>query len=110
MTGTGTFQMINPILKFDGPDYVEWSRSFNDILKISWPFLSNIVPGLEKPEPILRSREEDPNDNSDGDMDCTDEREPTNVDGIKTWDSANEQLFSFFSDNNKCGVKCTVAF
>ena len=84
MTGTGTLQMINPILKFDGPDYVEWLRSFNDILKISWPFLSKIVPRLEKPEPILRSREEDPNDNSDDGIGCIDEREPSNVDGIKT--------------------------
>ena len=46
--------MINLVLKFDGIDYVQWSRSLNDILQISWPFLSNIVSGLEKPEPILK--------------------------------------------------------
>ena len=43
MAGTSTVQMINSILKFDGTDYVEWSRSFNNILEISWPFLSKIV-------------------------------------------------------------------
>ena len=36
MAGTGTLQMINSIPKFDGTDYAEWSRSFNDILQISW--------------------------------------------------------------------------
>ena len=61
MTGTSTLQMINPIPKFDGTDFVEWSRSLYDILQISWPFLDKRVSGLKKPEPILRrSREEDP--------------------------------------------------
>ena len=46
MAGTSTLQMMNLIPKFDGTDYVEWSRSLNDILQISWPFLSKIV--LEK--------------------------------------------------------------
>ena len=58
---------------------MEWSRSSNDILQISWPFLSKIVSGLEKPEPIPR---------------CREERELSNVDDIKAWDSANEHLFS----------------
>ena len=66
MTGTSTLQMINSIPKFDGTDYVEWSRSFNDILQIYWPFLSKIVSELEKPKPILRrSRGEDTFEGSD---------------------------------------------
>ena len=65
MVGTSTLQMINWIPKFDGTDYVEWSRSFNDILQISWPFLSKIVSGLKKPEPTPRSREEDTIEGSD---------------------------------------------
>ena len=59
MAGTSTLQMINSIPKFDGTDYVEWSRSFNDILPISWPFLSKKVSGQEKLEPIPSSREEE---------------------------------------------------
>ena len=49
--------MINSIPKFDGTNYVEWARSFNDILHIYWPFLSKTVSGLKKTEPMLRSRE-----------------------------------------------------
>ena len=52
--------MMNSIPRFDDTAYVEWSRSFNDILQISWPFLRKIVSGLKKSEPVLRSREEDP--------------------------------------------------
>ena len=90
MAGTSTLQMINSISKFNGTDYGEWSRSFNDILQISWPFLSKIVSGLKKPEPILRSRQEAPNEgSSDDDTGCVDEREPSNVHDIKAWDSAN---------------------
>ena len=48
MVDTSTLQMINSIPKFDGTDYVEWSRSSHDILKIPWPFLSKIVSGMEK--------------------------------------------------------------
>ena len=54
MADTSTLHMINSIPKFDDTDYVEWSRSFNDILQTSWPFLSKIVSVLEKPEPILK--------------------------------------------------------
>ena len=87
--------MINSIPKFDGTDYVEWSRSFNDILQIFWPFLSKIVSGPENPEPILRrSREEDPIEGSDYETGYIDEREPSNVDDFNAWDSANEHLFS----------------
>ena len=95
MAGTSTLQMINSIPKFDGTDFVEWSRSFNDILKISWPFLGKIVSGLKKPEPILRrSREEDPIEGSNDETGYVDEREPSNIDDINAWDSANELLFS----------------
>ena len=76
--------MINSVPKFDGTDYVECStRSFNDILQISWLFLRKIVSGLEKPEPILKSREEDPNEDSGDDTGYIYEREPSNVHDIK---------------------------
>ena len=93
MAGTSTLQMINSILKFDGTDFVEWSRSFNDILQMSWPFVSMMVSGLEKPEPTLRSREEDPIC-SDDETGYIDEREPSNVDDIKGWDLANGHMLS----------------
>ena len=68
MRGTSTLKMINSIPKHDGTDFVEWSRIFNDILQISWHFLSKmIVSGLKKTEPNLRSREEDPIEGSDND-------------------------------------------
>ena len=95
MAGTSTLQMTNSIPKFDGTDYVEWSRSFNDILQISWPFLSKIVSGMKKSEPIpRRSREGDHIEGSDYDTGYIDEREPSNVD-IKAWDSVNEHLLVF---------------
>ena len=84
--------MINSIPKFDGTDYVEWSRSFNDILQISWPFLSKLVSGLEKFKPMPRSRKEDTIEGSDDETGYVDEREPSNVDDLKAWDSANEHL------------------
>ena len=62
---------------------MEWSRLFNDILQISWPILSKIVSGLEKPEPILRSKEEDSIEGSGYDTGNVDEGEPSNVDAIK---------------------------
>ena len=73
---------------------MEWSRSFNDILEIFWPFLSKIIFGLGKAKSKLRSREEDPIEGSDYDTGNIDKREPSNVDDIKTWDSANGHLFS----------------
>ena len=94
MAGTNTLQMISSIPTFDGTSYVEWSRSFNDILQIFWPFLSKIVSGLKKPEPLLRRRKEDPNEGSDDDMGYIDERESPNVDGINAWDSADEHLLT----------------
>ena len=77
---------------------MEWSRSFNISLQISWPSLIKIVSGLEKPEPILRGREENPNEGSDDDTGCIDEREPSNIDDINTSDSANEHLCVVFRD------------
>ena len=82
MAGTSTLQIINSFPKFDGTDYVECSRSFSDILQMSSPFLKKIVSGLEKPEPILRNREEDSNEGSGDDTDYIDEREPSNVDEL----------------------------
>ena len=73
---------------------MEWSRLFNDILQISWPFLSEIVSGLEKHEPTLRSREEDPIEGSDDDTGYIDGRELSNVDDTEAWNLANEHLFS----------------
>ena len=98
--------MINLIPKFDGTDYVEWSRSFNDILQIFCPFLSKIVSGLEKPKPIPRSREEDTVEGSDDETGYIDERKPSNVDDINAWDSVNEHLFSVLIeiDNNRCSA------
>ena len=75
--------MIKSIPKFYGTDHVEWSRSFYDILQIPWIFLSKIVSGLEKPEPILRSRGNILFEGSDNDTNTIDEREPSNVDDIK---------------------------
>ena len=52
--------MIKKILKFDWRDFVEWTRSFNDTLQITWPLLSKIVSRLERLEPIdTESREEE---------------------------------------------------
>ena len=111
MVGTSTLQTINLIPKFDGTDYyVEWSRSFNDIPQISWPFLSKVVSALKKTEPILRSWEEDPNKGSDDDTGCIDEREPSNnVDGhlffsvlrLTTIDDAARSVLLQFEP--KCG-------
>ena len=53
MAGMNTLQMIKIIPTFDGRNYVEWTRSFNDILQITWRFLSKIVSGLERPEPAI---------------------------------------------------------
>ena len=44
---------------FDGRNYVEWTRSFKDILPITWPFLSKIVSRLERPEPQSPKRTEE---------------------------------------------------
>ena len=43
MAGMNTLQMIKTMPKFDGSDFVEWTRSFNDILQMTRPFQSKIV-------------------------------------------------------------------
>ena len=75
--------MINSVPKFDGTNYVEWTKSFNDILQISWPFLSKIISGLKKLEPLLKSREENFIEGSYNGMGNIGEHEPSNVDGIE---------------------------
>ena len=52
MAGISTLQIIDSIPKFDGTGYVEWSRSFNDILQISWPFLSKLSRELGRKIPL----------------------------------------------------------
>ena len=42
------------IPKFDEENFVEWTRSFNDILLISWSFLSKIESGLSGTD-VLRT-------------------------------------------------------
>ena len=79
---------------------------FNDILQITWLFLSKIISGLERQEPTPRENKEgeektsDFNDNdsnpsevsADGSRNLDDE--PSNSDDIKGWYTGNEQLFS----------------
>ena len=91
-----TLQIIKSSPKFDGKNFVEWRKSFIDILKIYWPYLSKIVGGLKKTEPILREgiRElEDPIESSGYDTGNIGERERSNVEDIKAWDSTNEHFF-----------------
>ena len=59
MVGRNTPSTITTIPKFNGSNYVEWTRSFNNILKIPWPFLSKIVSGLKIAESILRENKEE---------------------------------------------------
>ena len=78
VAGTHTLQIITTIPNSDSSTFVEWTRSSNDILQISSPFLSKIVFGLEKPEPIPRSRElKDPVEGSDYDTGNIDVRDPS---------------------------------
>ena len=106
MGGMNTLQMIKMIFTFDGRNYVEWTRSFNDILQITWPFLSKTVSGLERPKPIPREnigREENASDIDDNYSNPSEvsavgsrnsDEEPRNNDDIEAWDTANEHLFS----------------
>ena len=73
---------------------MERSRSFNNILQTSRPFISKIVSELEKPESTLRSKEEDPIGGSNNGTDNIDGCKPSNVDDIRARDSVNEHLFS----------------
>ena len=58
MAGMNTLQMIKSIPKFDGKDFIEWTRLFNDMLQLSSTFLSKLMYGLERPIPGIGSREE----------------------------------------------------
>ena len=46
MAGMNTLQIIKMVPKFDGENFIEWTRSLNDILHIAWPFLSKTINGL----------------------------------------------------------------
>ena len=82
------------------------TRSFNDILQITWPFLSKIVSGLKRPEPVPRENrggEEnssgvDDNDSNPSEVSAVGSRnsdeEPSISNDIEAWDTANEHLFS----------------
>ena len=43
MTGMDTLQIITTIPKFDGENFIEWTRLLNNILHIFWPFLSKNI-------------------------------------------------------------------
>ena len=95
MAGMNTFQMIETIPEFDGVNFVRWTRLFNDILQLSWPFLGKIVSGHERPEPVLRGsskgkgnmidfdvHDSNPSDVSGHDSDSMNDK-PQNGDDIK---------------------------
>ena len=106
MAGMDTLQMIKMIPTFDGCNYVEWTRSFNDIPKITWPFLSKIVFRLERSEPILRENrraEENTSNLYDNDSNPSkvsadgsrsSDEEPNNSHDIEAWDKTNDHLLS----------------
>ena len=107
MAGMNTLQMIKMIPTCEGRNCVEWTRSFNDILQTTSPFLSKIVSGLKRPEPISRENiggEETASDINDNDYSNLSEvsavgspnsnEQPSNSDNIEAWDTANEHLFS----------------
>ena len=72
---------------------------------MTWSFLSKIVSGLERPEPILRENigEEnasdiDGNDSNPSNVSAVGSRnsdeKPSNIDDIEVWDTGNAHLFS----------------
>ena len=69
-----------------------------------------MVSGLRKIEPtILRSKEmEDLIKGSEHGTGNIDGRDPSNVDGIKTWDSANEHLFRVLRLTTKCAARSVL--
>ena len=119
MAGMNTLQMIKIISKFDGENFVERTRPLNDILQKAWSFLSKMINGLERPEPILSgSREEEVNTSDLYDNDCNPSdvsghdsgsinEESQNSDDVKTWGSANEYLFSVLRLTTT-GAACSV--
>ena len=100
MAEMNTLQMVKTIPKFDGGNFVECTRSFNDIIHICWPFLSRIVS--ERPEAIPRENGEG-KEHTSSDLDGNDsgpcevsvhgsgnlDEEPHNRDDIRAWDSGN---------------------
>ena len=86
--------------------FVEWAKLSNDILQITCLFLSKIISGLERPEPIPsenREGEENTSDFNDNDSNPSGvsadrsrnlDDEPSNSDDIKAWYTGNEHLFS----------------
>ena len=47
MAGMNTLQTIKMIPKYDRNIFIEWARYFNDVLQLSWLFLSKIISGFE---------------------------------------------------------------
>ena len=106
MAGMNTLQIIKMIPTFDGRNYVKWTRSFNDILQITWPFLGKIVSELGRLEPIPSESREgggnasniDDNDSNPSEVSAVGSRnsdeEPSSSDDIEAWDTANEHFFN----------------
>ena len=59
-----TLQMINRVYKFDWYSFIEWTMSLNGILQV-WPFLSKIICGLKRSEPIPKESREGEENTSD---------------------------------------------
>ena len=62
-----TLHIIKMIPRFDGENFIELTRSLNDMLAIVWPFLSKIIYRLERLEPILSGSREGEGNTSDVD-------------------------------------------
>ena len=92
--GTSTLQTTNSIPEFDGTDYVEWPRSFNDIFQIYWHFVSTIVSGLENLNPSRKVERDIPLRVVIMIQVTLTNVNPSMFDAIRAWDSANEHFFS----------------
>ena len=57
--------MFKKIPRFDGENFVDWTRSLKDILQIAWYFLSKIEPRLGRSEPIFVGNREGERKTSD---------------------------------------------
>ena len=87
--------MIKMIPIFFVENFVEWTRSYTDILHLSLPLLSKIVSGYERPEPIFReSREGEENASGFDDNDSN----PSDANGHGLGSLYKE---SYNSDDNK---------
>ena len=118
MAGLNTLQIIKTIPKFDGENFVELTRSLNDMLQIAWSFLSNIIYGLQITQPILSEGREgkentcdfDDNDSNPSDVSGQDagnlNEELQNNDDIKALDSANEHLLSVLIVTTTSAARC----